>query len=186
MRQPTPRASSRSPSPPPPPLYRRPRPLGLGERAREIRRVCARVVTCVAVVRLHVAAAVAAPPGPRALVAHDSPRPVCRVDTGCTVIVGPPLCADRAGCGGRCGARTRPESARIASTCAQRRLARAVPLTPAWAACVGRAGAPSKASGAVGGAPCERRSRTYGWCYLAGARSAPLGGLAGPRRVQLG
>ena len=49
---------------------------------REIRCACARVATCAATVRLDAAAATAAPPVPRALVVHDSHRPVCCTDAG--------------------------------------------------------------------------------------------------------
>ena len=44
--------------------------------------VCVRAALCAAIVRLDAAAAAAAPLVPRALVAHDLPRPVCRADAG--------------------------------------------------------------------------------------------------------
>ena len=77
-------ASSRPPSPPLPASL----PAAAVSRARcathtrEIRCACARVATCAATVRLDAAAATAAPPVPRALVVHDSHRPVCCTDAG--------------------------------------------------------------------------------------------------------
>ena len=44
--------------------------------------VCVRAALCAAIVRLDAAAAAAAPLVPRALVAYDLPRPVCRADAG--------------------------------------------------------------------------------------------------------
>ena len=55
-----------------------------------MRCVCVRVATCAAVVRLLFATATAAPPGPRALGTHDSPRPICRDSAGHIATTVPP------------------------------------------------------------------------------------------------
>ena len=57
--------------------------------ARKKRRVCVREATCTAVARPHAAAVAAALPGPRARVAHNSPRPVCRVAAGRSAAAAP-------------------------------------------------------------------------------------------------
>ena len=54
--------------------------------------MCVRVAMCMAVVRLGAAAAAAAPSAPRALVAHDSPHPVCRARAGHSVAAALPQC----------------------------------------------------------------------------------------------
>ena len=72
------------------PLFRLPRPIGRGEPHTNIRCVCVRVATCAAVVRLLFATATAAPPGPRALGTHDSPRPICRDSAGHIATAVPP------------------------------------------------------------------------------------------------
>ena len=69
--------------------------------ARKKRRVCVRVATCTAVARPDAAAAAAALPGPRARVAHNSPRLVCRVAAGRSAAAAPSQRAELAGCGGR-------------------------------------------------------------------------------------
>ena len=51
--------------------------------------VCVRAALCAAIVRLDAAAAAAAPLVPRALVAHDLPRPVCRADAGHSAATAP-------------------------------------------------------------------------------------------------
>ena len=59
-------------------------------------------------------------PGPRARVAHDSPRPVCRVGAGRSAVAAPPQHAEVAGRGGRsaaCNGRNgRREAAEVAGT----------------------------------------------------------------------
>ena len=140
-----------------------------------------------AVVRLDVAADAAAPPGTRALVAHDSPRPVCRFGAGRSVVVAPPQCADQAHCRGLRRPAPGPSRPRTAHCRRALRRLRTGKSCAAHANIGGvrrarprRArGAPSTSSGAVGGGPRERHSRNSGRCHLVGARSAPLGASGG-------
>ena len=91
--------------------------------ARKKRRECVRVASCTAVARPDAAAAVAALPGPRAHVAHDSPRPVCRVGAGRSAVAAPPQHAEVAGRGGRSAARNGRNGRREAAAAAGARRA---------------------------------------------------------------
>ena len=123
-----------------------------------------------------VAADAAAPPGTRALVAHDSPRPVCRFGAGCSVVVAPPQCADQAHCRGRLRPAPGPSRPRTLpdALCGDWQKLRRSRQYRRRAS-----GARGALDGAVGGGPRERHSRNSGRCHLVGARSAPLGASGG-------
>ena len=100
--------------------------------------VCVRAALCAAIVRLDAAAAAAAPLVPRALVAHDLPRPVCRADAGHSAATAPPQRSLSASCLPVAETAGWPERAGTA-TVRSRRPARAVSPSAASEVCVERA-----------------------------------------------